>query len=110
MATSIYSGLRLKPTHSDLTHQLGRDRPELVGPLRSFELLKLKLDAHKSKGKSIALRKDWIVAQKRANYQNEYDRIRGLLSQTILPDGAKRLREREAELKRLGIKGPSIMV
>ena len=56
------------------------------------------------------MRKDWLAAQKRANYQGEYDRIRGLLSQTILPAGAKRLEDREKELKGLGITGPSIMV
>ena len=48
--------------------------------------------------------------QKRSNYQSEYDRIRGILSQSFLPTGAKRLEEREAELKKLGIAGPSLML
>ena len=78
--------------------------------LRYFKLLRQKLDAHKSRAESIALRKDWLAAQKRVNYQSEYDRVRGLLSQTILPDGARRLEEREAELKKLGIAGPSLIV
>ena len=78
--------------------------------LRHYKQLQQRMDARKTKAESITLRKDWLRAQKRANYQNEYDRIRGLLSQTILPDGAKRLEDREKELKSLGITGPSIMV
>ena len=62
------------------------------------------------KAESIQLRKKWPEAQKRANSQQEYGRIRGLLSQSILPPGTKRLEEREAELKGLGIAGPSIIV
>ena len=78
--------------------------------LRHYKWLQQRHDAQKTKAESVALRKDWLDAQKRASYQSEYDRVRGLLSQTILPDGAKRLQEREAELKGLGIAGPSIMV
>ena len=77
--------------------------------LRYYKQLKQRLEAQKAKAESIALRKDWLAAQKRTNYQSEYDRIRGLLSQTILPAGAKRLADREAELKGLGIVGPSSM-
>ena len=78
--------------------------------LRHYKQLQQRMDARKTKAESITLRKDWLRAQKRANYVNEYDRIRGLLSQTILPAGAKRLEDREKELKGLGITGPSIMV
>ena len=78
--------------------------------LRHYKQLQQRMDARKTKAESITLRKDWLQAQKRANYQGEYDRIRGLLSQTILPAGAKRLEDREKELKGLGITGPSIMV
>ena len=78
--------------------------------LRHYKQLRQRMDAQKTKAESIVLRRDWLQAQKRANYQGEYDRIRGLLSQTILPDGAKRLEDREKELKGLGIAGPSLMV
>ena len=78
--------------------------------LQHYKRLQQRHDAQKTKAESIVLRKDWLAAQKRASYQSEYDRIRGILSQTILPAGAKRLQEREAELKGLGIAGPSIMV
>ncbi len=82
----------------------------ITSHLRHYKRLKQTLDAHKAKAESIALRKDWLAAQKRANYQGEYDRIRGILSQTVLPAGARRLEDRAAELKGLGITGPSIMV
>ena len=78
--------------------------------LHHYKQLRQKLDAHSAKAESIQLRKKWLEAQKRANYQQEYDRIRGLLSQSILPPGTKRLEEREAELKDLGIAGPSLIV
>ena len=78
--------------------------------LRHYKRLKMTMDAHKAKTESIQLRKDWLDRQKRANHQSEYDRIRGILSQTILPEGAKRLEERQAELKGLGIAGPSLVV
>ena len=79
--------------------------------LKYFAQVRKRLDAHHTKAESIALRKQWLDAQKRANYQNEYDRIRGILSQSVLPPGAKRLEEREAELKNLGVvKGVSMML
>ena len=77
--------------------------------LKYFAQVQKRLDAHQTKAESIALRKRWLDSQKRASYQNEYDRIRGILSQSI-PPGAKRLEEREAELKGLGVKGVSVML
>ena len=82
----------------------------IASHLKHYKRLRRTLDAKKAKAESILLRKDWMDRQKRANYQSEYDRIRGILSQTFLPNGAKRLEEREAELKGLGIAGPSLMV
>ena len=82
----------------------------IANRLHQYKQLRQKLDAHNTKAESIQLRKKWLEAQKRANYQQEYDRIRGLLSQSILSPGTKRLEEREAELKTLGITGPSLIV
>ena len=82
----------------------------IANRLHHYKQLRLKLEAHNTKAESIQLRKKWLEAQKRANYQQEYDRIRGMLSQSILPPGTKRLEDREAELKNLGIAGPSIIV
>jgi len=82
----------------------------ITSHLKHYRRLKQRLDAQKAKAESILLRKDWLDQQKRTNYQSEYDRIRGILSQSFLPTGAKRLEEREAELKKLGIAGPSLML
>jgi hypothetical protein len=120
---SGYAQLRKKSTHAGLHGLLGLGAPELDAPDRRakerrntpqlykayYKRLNRAMMGH-DKAESIVLRKGWLAAQKRANYQNEYDRIRGLLSQTILPDGAKRLEDRQAELKSLGITGLSLMV
>ena len=82
----------------------------IASHLKHYKRLKGVLEAKKAKAESIHLRKDWLARQKRANYQSEYDRIRGLLSQTVLPEGARRLEDRKAELKGLGITGPSLMI
>ena len=117
-----HGGLRPRHTYEGLLAQMVSGLSELDEPdrramfsrgrlnLRSVDLLRGELKARKTKTESLSMRKGWIERQKRANYQNEYDRIRGILSQTILPEGAKRLEERQAELKGLGIAGPSLMV
>ena len=75
--------------------------------LRYYGQMRERMKAHQTKAESISLRKKWLDSQKRANYQNEYDRIRGLLSQSVVAH-APRLKAREAELKGLGIKGPRL--
>ena len=75
--------------------------------LRYYGQMRSRIEAHHTKAESIHLRKKWLEAQKKANYQNEYDRIRGLLSQSVVAH-APRLKAREAELKGLGITGPSL--
>jgi hypothetical protein len=42
------------------------------------------LKARETKVSLIALRKQWLDKQKRDNYQSEYDRIRGLLEDSVL--------------------------
>ena len=48
--------------------------------LNYFETLQKKLDAHQTKAACIVLRKKCIERQKINNYQNEYDRIRGMIA------------------------------
>ena len=43
------------------------------------------IKAHQTKAALISLRKDWLDKQKKNNYQNEYDRIRGALNDSVLP-------------------------
>ena len=69
--------------------------------LNYFRNVQRQLDAQATKAASIALRKQWMEKQKKINYQNEYDRIRGEiahstvrgLSTTTLEDKRKKLEE-----------------
>ena len=60
--------------------------------------------AHTTKQSSIHFRKNALDRQTVSNYQNEYNRVRGELSNTVLSNGLtkRRLEERQAELLKLG--------
>ena len=65
------------------------------------------MDVHQTKTASIQIRKKWLERQKVHNYQNEYDRIRGLISQNVKKhndSSVDGLRQRAKELKKLGAK------
>ena len=62
---------------------------------------------HQQRAESVALRKKWIEAQKRQNYENEYHRIRANLDTlSVFPFTAdrKRLKDRKKEGIELGAK------
>jgi septation ring formation regulator EzrA len=62
------------------------------------------IKAHQTKASLITLRKDWLDRQKASNYQNEYDRIRGILQNSSLPGVTKdSLNKRVKELKKLDV-------
>ena len=42
------------------------------------------MDAQQTKASSIQIRKKWLEMQQLHNYQNEYDRIRALISQNVV--------------------------
>ena len=75
--------------------------------LNYYELVQKQLDAHQTKVATIQIRKKMLERQKVHNYQNEYDRIRGLIAQNVVKhgdhslDGLKKLAN---ELKKLGAK------
>ena len=52
--------------------------------LNYYKQLQRKLDAYNTKASSLTFRKHILERQKLNNYQNEYDKIRGLLSQSTL--------------------------
>ena len=61
------------------------------------------LKARKTKSALIHLRKNWLEKQRVANYQNEYDRIRGILSNSVSGQLTKdRLNERKLILEKMG--------
>jgi len=75
--------------------------------LNYYELVQKQLDAHQTKVASIQIRKKMLERQKVHNYQNEYDRIRGLIAQNVVKHGDHSLdgfKKRANELKKLGAK------
>ena len=48
-----------------------------------YKRLKEQVEAHETKAKSLQMRRNIIKAQQLANYQNEYDKIRSILDQSI---------------------------
>ena len=65
--------------------------------------LKQDLEAYNNKLASIQMRKDILDKQNKANYQNEYENIRGILSHSSLPfQTIRRLRQRKEDLESLG--------
>ena len=67
-----------------------------------YKGLKDKLEIQTKVG-LISLRNKWLRDQKIANYQNEYDRIRGELSRSNLQGKTvEKLKDRKAMLEKLG--------
>ena len=63
--------------------------------LRYYRQLQRKLDAYNTKASSLTFRKHILERQKLNNYQNEYDKIRGLLSQSTLKNVPDLKKERK---------------
>ena len=75
--------------------------------LEHYKRLSKQIEAHRMKASSIILRKQWLNSQNKLNYQNEYDRIRGLLSKSVVgrTEGTTdHLKAKAQELERLGAK------
>ena len=73
--------------------------------LNYYEIVQTQLDAHQTKIASIQTRKKWLERQRVNNYQNEYDRIRGLIAQNVVKHGDHSLdglKQRANQLKKLG--------
>ena len=73
--------------------------------LEYYKRLQNEIKARKTKSSSIMLRKQWLEKQKINNYQNEYDRIRGILSNSVTGELTnEKLHERHRNLEKLGAK------
>jgi hypothetical protein len=71
--------------------------------LHYYKNLKNQLDAHETKARSIQFRNNVLERQKVNNYNNELDRVRGELSNTVLRGNSRdHLIKRRNELVRLG--------
>jgi hypothetical protein len=71
--------------------------------LHYYKQVQAKNDAHRTKAVSHHLRKEHLEKQKINNYQNEYDRIRGVISQSTTANHTPLL-ERKKKLEKLGAK------
>ena len=73
--------------------------------MQYYKDLKDKLEIHQTKVGFNSLRNQWLRDQKIANYQNEYDRIRGELSKSNLQGKTvEMLKKRKDMLEKLGSK------
>ena len=71
--------------------------------MQHYKDLKDKLEIHQTKVGLISLRNKLLRDQKLANYQNEYDRIRGELSRSHLQgQTVEKLKDRKDMLGKLG--------
>ena len=77
-------------------------KPELIQPRRIPHSYHNIMERHHRRHASIQFRNDLLKSQARANYHNEYDRLTGILNNTVLKHGDKeRLMNRKEELKKL---------
>ncbi len=62
------------------------------------------IKAHQTKTSLISLRKDWLDRQAETNYQQEYDRIRCILNDSVLSGVTKdSLDKRVKTLEKMGV-------
>ena len=70
--------------------------------LRQIEHAAKQVEARESKTKSNHMRRVWLERQTNLNYRNEYDRVRGEISNRKIPFKTKyQLQQREADLNKL---------
>ena len=83
--------------------QLSASHQHVRKYLTHSKRLQALLDSYKTRQASFEFRRNALDNQKKLNYQLEYDRIRGILSQSTIPHTTKtRLEEREKKLRELG--------
>ena len=76
----------------------------LDNAIRHFKRKKDELEAHQTKAALITLRKSFIENQKRHNYNNEYERLIGVLTNKAITHSGnnKQLEERVKQLEQMG--------
>ena len=68
-----------------------------------FKRIKHMLQAHELKAKSIQFRTKLLQDRKKAGYQNEYDRLQGVINHSVVSNRTKaNLEKRKVELIKLG--------
>ena len=92
-------------TNKNFTVSQNDIEKHITNRLHYFKNIQKQLDAQATKASSIALRKRWLEKQKKMNYQNEYDRIRGEIArQTVFHGGTslESLKNKKNVLEKLG--------
>ena len=54
-----------------------------------FKMIKELMERHELKAKSINFRTKLLQDRRKSMYQNEYDRIKGILAHTVVPEQTK---------------------
>ena len=83
-----------------MSTQLERD---IINRPTYFKRIKETLEAHELKAKNIHFINKLLRDRKRASYQNEYDRLRGAIENTVVSQHTREIIEkRKDELIKLG--------
>tara|TARA_B100001094_G_C17840307_1_gene627615 strand:+ start:395 stop:724 length:330 start_codon:yes stop_codon:yes gene_type:complete len=72
-------GLMTRPSDYQSFIDSYRNRPNY------YRTAKYKLEIQDTKRKSIAFRNNILKNREKSNYQNEYDRLRGIIAHTVVP-------------------------
>jgi hypothetical protein len=84
----MYTQYKEKPSFEELIKSIQQNKySKYKYPLEYYKRLKEQVEAHETKGRSLQMRRNIIKAQQLANYQNEYDKIRSILEQSITKRG-----------------------
>ena len=72
--------------------------------IQYFKRVEEMMDGHESMQKSITFRKQILDKRAQANHQNEYEKLRGILAHTVVPQQTTNtVKTRLANLEKLGI-------
>ena len=97
----IYN-LKKRSKHHNLPH--GKENKHLEDSIKNrigyFKRVENMMDAHES----ITFRKNLLDKRAQANHQNEYEKLRGILAHTVVPQQTTNtVKTRLANLEKLGI-------
>jgi hypothetical protein len=103
-------GLRQKKLYSEVVGLMTRpsDYQSFIDSYRNrpnyYRTAKYKLEIQDTKRKSIAFRNNILKNREKANYQNEYDRLRGIIAHTVVPMETKeRIEQRLKDIEKFTI-------
>ena len=88
-------GLMTRPSDYQSFVDSYRNRPNY------YRTAKYKLEIQDAKQKSIMFRNNLLKNRQKTNYQNEYDRLRGIIAHTVVPMETKeRIEERLKDIEK----------